>query len=148
MMDDSPKSEETWIGFFRRTKRFADLILMAWTVSEYFMNQLFTMQFGFYFDYPEAKILTDISFKRKLEYLTKFDVFSKKECKEIKKFQELRNKLFHGEHPEYVVWSDSTKIKIMGEAIDATYIIRDALFSNKKIKKTGTGFPPNSKIKF
>jgi len=133
--EEQPKPGESWLTFFKNKKNFADLILMAWSVSEFFMNQLFTKQFGLYFDYPEAKILVDLSFNRKLEYLTKFGVFSKKECKEIKKFLELRNKLFHGEHPEYVVWSDSKKVKIMGEAIEATHIIRDVLFSGKKIKK-------------
>jgi len=143
MVNDSPKPGESWIGFFRTRKRFADLILMAWITSEYSMNQLFTKQFGIHFDYPEAKILVDISFSKKLEYLTKFGVFSKDECQSIKKFVELRNKLFHGKNPEYMIWHDSKKEKIMDEAITATHIIRDALVSSKKIKKTDLIFDTN-----
>ena len=121
---------------------------MAWITSEFFMNQLFTKQFDVYFDYPEAKILIDMSFEKKLQYLKKFEIFSKGEFQSIKKFQESRNKLFHGKNPEYMTWSDSKKEKMMDEAIKATYVIRDALISGKKMKKTGTGFPPNSKTKF
>jgi len=133
-MKDRPKPGESWISFYKARKRFADLILMAWVTSEFFMNQLFTKQFGMYFDYPEAKILVDMSFEKKLQYLRKFKVFSQDEFKSIKKFQESRNKLFHGKNPEYLTWSDSKKEKMMDEAIKATYTIRDALTTGKKRK--------------
>lgn len=132
---EAPKPGESWIKFFKRKKLFADLILMAWSTSEFFMNQLFAKQFGMYFDYPEAKLLVEMSFNRKLEYLRKFGVFSDNEFKDIKKFQELRNKMFHGEEPHYFIWEDVKKEKFMDEAIRATHIIRDALFDGRKIKK-------------
>jgi len=133
--EDKPKEGESWLEFFKRHKMFADLILMAWSTSEFFMNQLFTKQFNVYFDYPEAKILVDMTFNRKLEYLKKFGVFSNEEFQTIKKFQEFRNKLFHGSIPEYITWTESKKEKVMDEAIQATNIIRDALVNGRKIKK-------------
>lgn len=140
MVNDSPKPGESWITFYRTRKRFADLILMAWIVSEYFINQLFTKQFDMYFDYPEAKILIDMSFEKKLQYLKKFEIFSKDEFLSIQKFQRSRNKLFHGKNPEYMTWSDSKKEMLMDEAIEATNIITKALSSGKKIKKTDLRF--------
>lgn len=133
--EDKPKEGESMVEFFRRHKMFADLILLAWNTSEFYMNQLFTKQFGVYFDYPEAKILIDMSFNKKLEYLKKFGVFSKEEFNTIKKFQEFRNKMFHGEDPHYFIWNDSKKERFMVEAIMATHIIRDALVEGRKIKK-------------
>ena len=133
-MKDKPKPGKSWVSFFRTRKQFADLILITWVTSEFFMNQLFTKQFGVYFDYPEAKILVDMSFEKKLQYLKKFEVFTKDEFQAIKKFQEFRNKLFHAEIPEYLTWPDSKKEGIMDEAIKATNIIRDALVSGKKTK--------------
>lgn len=133
-MNKQPKPGESWLTFFKKEGRFADAILIAWVTSEFWMNQLFCKQFGKYMDYPDAKILTDISFSRKLEYLKKNKVITLEEFKTIRKFVEFRNGLFHGKNPEYTVWSDSKKNKIIDDAIKATYILRDALSSGSKRK--------------
>lgn len=148
MVNDSPKPGESWLEFFRSKGQFGDTILLAWVTCEFFMNQLFTKQFDMYFDYPEAKILVKMSFYKKLEYLRKFEIVSEEEFKIVREVLEFRNQLFHGNNPEYLSWSESKKEKFMDKAINAYHIIRDALASGKKIKKTGTGFTPNSKTKF
>jgi len=140
MVNDSPKPGESWIEFFRKKGQFGDAILIAWVTCEFFMNQVFTRQFGLFSNEPHAQILVKMHFSRKLEYLRKFEIISNEEFKIVKSFSEFRNKLFHGENPEYPNWPDSKKEKFIDEAITATNIIRDALASGKKIKKTDLRF--------
>lgn len=126
-MNEQPKPGESWIGFFRSKGQFADLVLTAWCTSEFYLNQLFTKQFGKWFDYPDAKILVDMPFSKKLDYLKDMEIISKEEFKTIRNFQQFRNKLFHKDSPTYVTWSDFKKEKLMDEAIHATHILRDVL---------------------
>ncbi len=140
MVNDSPKPGESWIEFFRKKGQFGDAILIAWVTCEFFMNQLFTRQFGLFSNEPEAQILVKMHFSQKLEYLRKFEIISKEEFKIVRSFSEFRNKLFHGKNPEYPNWPNSKKEKFIDEAIKATHIISDVLDSGKKIKKTDLKF--------
>ena len=137
---DQPKPGEDLLEFFRSKGQFGDTILLAWVTCEFFMNQLFTKQFDLYSDDPRAKILVKMSFYKKLEYLKKFKIVSEEEFKTVREVLEFRNQLFHGNNPEYLSWPESKKEKFMDKAIKAYHIIRDALASGKKIKKTDLRF--------
>jgi hypothetical protein len=57
------ESKESWIEFFRRTKRFSDLILLAWSLIEFYTNQLVARQYGLhYIDDKAIAILDELTF--------------------------------------------------------------------------------------
>ena len=134
-MNEQPEPGQSWLTFFKEKNQFADLILTAWCTSEFNLDQIFTRQFGKHIHYPDAKILTDMPFGKKLDYLKKMEIISNEEYSVIRKFQEFRNKLFHEGAPTYVTWSDSEKEKWMDEAIKTTHVLRDVLILGDKREK-------------
>lgn len=69
-IDNHPKPNEDWISFFRRKRQFADLILMAWSIMEFYVDQLVDEQLGLFYEDKEAKALLDnMSFAKKLNFL-------------------------------------------------------------------------------
>ncbi|TAK16711.1 MAG: hypothetical protein EPO37_07895 [Nitrosarchaeum sp.] len=72
--------------------------MLGWSITEFDLNHLVTKQFKLFYDDKKAKILTDMSFNRKLEFLKEQKILNHSQYKRVKEFQEMRNKLYHGKH--------------------------------------------------
>lgn len=130
-MSDHPRSNESWLEFFRRTRRFSDLILSAWSQIEFNIDQLVARQYDLLRYLPNDKrirFILDNSFQRKLELLKDRHVITNKEASVIKKFQEYRNRLFHGKESFFMLPSEEED-EIMDNAIEAARITLEKLAS-------------------
>lgn len=122
---EGPLPNESFLQFLRRTKRFHQLILEAWSSVEFNIDQLLTRQFGLNCDYNDKKVrfLSNSSFGRKLDFLRKVGVISPEEFHIIHEFQEHRNQFFHtlGAATMFVM-SEDEKDHTMDEAITAAQL--------------------------
>jgi hypothetical protein len=131
--DPDTASNESWMEFFRRTKRFSDLILLAWGLVEFDTNQLVARQYGlFYTDEKAIAILEQLTFNQKLSILRKLNVISKEDYDVIQQFQRYRNKLFHGEEEAsfYFIMTDAEKEPIIENVVEAVKILQALGFRN------------------
>jgi len=127
---DHPAPNESWLEFFKRTGRFSDLILTAWSNIEFNIDQLVARQYGLFVDNDrKSKFLLDTSFHRKLEFLKDCQVFTGEEYAVIKDFQNYRNRLFHGKEWSYMVLSKDEEEAIMDNAMKAARITLEKLAS-------------------
>lgn len=127
-------SNESWMEFFRRTKRFSDMILLAWGLVEFDTNQLVARQYGLYYvDEKAIAILEQLTFNQKLSILRKLNVISKEDCEVIQQFQHYRNKLFHGDEEAsfYFIMTDAEKEPIIENAVDAVKILQAIGFGTR-----------------
>ncbi len=86
-------------------------------------------EFGFYYDDEDAKQYLKWNFEKKLQFLKKQGVLYSDEFEIIKKFQECRNKLFHGkDQPPFVILSDVEKDEFMDNAVEAAQLALDIGF--------------------
>lgn len=115
---------------FRRTRRFSDLILLAWSEVEFNIDQLVARQYGLFADFAhfdkKTRFLLDTSFQRKLEFLRDCQVINNEEVSVIKEFQEFRNRLFHGKEPFFMLAIEDED-KIMDNAVAAARIALEKL---------------------
>lgn len=119
-MKDHPEPNEGWLQYFRRKRQFSDCILFAWSEIEFNLDQIVARQFGLFIDDTKAKILLrDLTIQKKLDFLKEIYVITKDEYNIIKKFQEYRNKLFHGKQPFFFNLSDKEKDEVMDNAVNA-----------------------------
>lgn len=132
MSDYKPQANESWVEYFRRTRKFADLMLMVWSLVEDNVDQIFTSQFGLFFEDKKARILLDINFSKKLDFLKENGVITSDEFEILSNFKKYRNELFHGEHPHYFILSESEKDKIMDNAVRVSRLLTTLLFRKKK----------------
>jgi hypothetical protein len=135
-------SNESWIGFFRRTKRFSDLILLAWGVVEFDTNEIVSQQYGLHYTDEKADpLLRELTFDKKLNILRKLNVISKEDYKVVLRFQNYRNKLFHGDEEAWAFFlmSDAEKEPIIENAVQVLDILQSIGFGTrypKKVKAT------------
>lgn len=128
-IENHPKPNEDWITFFRRKRQFADLILMAWSTIEFYVDQLVAAQSGFDYDNNETrKSLEKMSFTKKLEFLNDNQRIKNDEFKILRDFKNYRNKIFHGKEPHYFNLPKLTQDEIMDNAVEAVNAINRALF--------------------
>ena len=75
-------------------------IISDWGLVEGFVNKMFIWQFRIEnFDLAQAKFLSDkLTFSEKYNFLKQQGIFKKEEINHINKFQNQRNRLFHGRH--------------------------------------------------
>ena len=122
-MEDHPESNEAWLQYFRRKRRFSDLILLAWSEIEFHIDQIVAKQFGLFYEDKKAQILLELNFQKKLDFLKKNGVITKDEYDTFQKFQKYRNKLFHGkEQPFFILLSDEARDEIMDNAVEAAQL--------------------------
>ncbi len=121
-MSDHPLPNESWLEYFRRTGRFSDLILLAWSQIEFNIDQLLVRQFGLFVQDKKAKILLDLSFQRKIDFLRENEILTKDEYSVVKEFQEYRNRLFHGKEWFHFGLSKEEQDKIIDNAIRAAQL--------------------------
>lgn len=76
---DHPNPKESWIGYFRRKRRFSDLILLAWSEIEFNIDQIVAREFGLFYRDKKARILLEMNFGKKLEFLKENGVITKDE---------------------------------------------------------------------
>lgn len=126
-MIEQPKKGESWMAFFYRTKKVAELILLAWSISEFDINQLVLRQYKLFETDKKAKFLTDMTFNKKLEFLKTQKALTETQLKKIKKFQQMRNKLYHGGNHFWFVKSENEQDKMMKIAMDASQAFMRAL---------------------
>jgi hypothetical protein len=123
---DYPEPNESWLTYFRRKRRFSDLILLSWSEIEFNIDQIVAREFGLFYEDKKAQILLEMSFQKKLVFLKENKVITTDEYKIFKKFQEYRNRLFHGkEHPFFLILNDEAKDEIMDNAVKAAQLSLD-----------------------
>lgn len=129
MDTEKPKPNEPLLHFLRRTKQFDRLLLYAWSELEYNTDQAVVSQFGIGYLDKRAKILTDLSFGRKLDFLKELEAITKEEYSKVKAFQEWRNKLFHRDGMEYLhLMPENVQAALMNRAVEAAQISFDVAF--------------------
>lgn len=120
---DYPEPNEAWLQYFRRKMQFSDLILLSWKKIEINFDQIVAKKLGLFYEDKEAQKLLKKNFQWKLDFLKKNSVVTKEEYDIFKKFQEYRNKLFHGkEEPFFFILNDEAKDKIMDNAVKAAQL--------------------------
>lgn len=130
-LEDKPKPNEDMMSFLRRKRQFSDLVLLGWSTIEFDIDQLVMSTFGLRWGDKKGKILLDMTFNKKLQFLKEDEVFDKMEFKALKEFQEYRNRLFHGQEVFYI-YTESEKDKIMDMVIKATNLVHHRLFQKRK----------------
>jgi hypothetical protein len=135
--DDRLQTED-WVTYFRRKNQFADVMLTAWCFLEYNLDMLFANEFGLAIDDEKAKILLDMNFRRKLDFL-KDRVMNNEEYQAVKSFNELRNQLFHRDGWVYVHLSDAAKNDIMNAAVDSVKLLGAVINRNRTRADLGHG---------
>ena len=130
-------SNESWIEFFRRTKRFSDLILLSWHLVEFDTDQLVARQYGlFYIDEKAVVILKELTFDKRLTILRKSKAISDEDYAVVHSFQQYRNRLFHGRDPFYYTMSDAEKEPIIDNAVEAVKILQAIGFGTRYSNST------------
>jgi hypothetical protein len=124
-MIGTPEPGEAWLQYLRRTRQFCCLVLLAWSEVEFHIDQIIAKEFGLYYDDKKAKIILELPFGKKLEFLKKQRVIYQEEYFILKAFQESRNKLFHGKGPLFVILSEMEKDALMDSAVEAAHIALD-----------------------
>jgi hypothetical protein len=124
-MKEHPEPGEAWLQYLRRTRQFCCLVLLAWSEVEFHINQIRAKESGLFHEDKKAKILLELPFGKKLEFLKKRGVLYQDEYDTIKKFQKRRNKLFHGKEPLFVTLNDTEKDEIMDNAVEAAQLALD-----------------------
>lgn len=129
---DQPAPGESWMEYFRRKKRFADLILLAWSNIEFNVNQIVAGELGFFFrDEKAASLNKMLTFDQKLRFLRENAVISKKEYSVINSFQKYRNQLFHGKDWHYFIRNQDELDKLMDSAMEAAKVVQRVMFRDK-----------------
>ena len=142
-----PKAGETWMDFFQRKKRFADLILLAWGIMEFDVYQLLARELGL--DRRDRKVqsLFDrLDFEDKIQFLKKNNVFTKEEFSTIKEFKKYRNKLFHGKDWAYFIRSEPELKQWINVATEACRVIRDILILGSEHSRTHEVIKENKNV--
>ena len=140
-MEDHPEPNEAWLQYFRRKRRFSDLILLAWSIIEFDIDQIVANQFGLFYTDKKAQILLELNFQKKLDFLKKNGVITKDEYDTFKNFQKNRNNLFHGGHllgkeqPFFFTLSDEVKDEIMDNAVKAAQLALNIGFRDSTSRK-------------
>jgi hypothetical protein len=125
-MKNRPEPNEAWLQYLRRTGKFCCLILLAWGEIEFHIDQIVAKEFGLYYDDKKARILLELPFGKKLEFLKKQGVICNEEYEVINKFQQKRNKLFHGrEDPFFLTLGDKERNALMNNAVEAAQLALD-----------------------
>lgn len=132
MNDEMPQKGEGWLEFFYRKNKIAEVILLGWSITEFDLNQLVTKQFKLFYDDKKAKILTDMTFNKKLEFLKEQKVLNPSQYKRVKEFQEMRNKLYHGKHKFWFTQPLAEQQKMMQIAKAGSNALREVMFGKKK----------------
>ena len=128
MSDYKPEPKESWVSYFRRTRKFSDLMLMVWSLMEFNIDQIVTRQFGLFYEDKKARILLDMNFSKKLDFLKENKTITNNEFKILNDFKKYRNELFHGKKPHYFILSDAEKDKIMDNAVKVANLLQKILF--------------------
>ncbi len=132
MNDEMPQKGEGWLEYFYRKNKVAEVILLGWSITEFDLNQLVTKQFKLFYDDKKAKILTDMTFNRKLEFLKEQQVLNTSQYKRVKEFQEMRNKLYHGKQKFWFTQPFVEQQKMMRIAKAGSDALREVMFGKKK----------------
>jgi hypothetical protein len=132
---DNPETNESWMEFFHRTNRFSDLVLLAWHLVEFDIDQLVARQFGlFYTDEKAVLILKELTFAKKLSILRKLKAINTEVYSVVKEFQQYRNRLFHGKEPFYFLMTDAEKESVVKNSIAAVEILQAIGFGTRYLK--------------
>ena len=126
-MEENPEPNEGWLQYFRRKRKFSDCILLAWSEIEFHIDQEVAKEFGLVYYDKKAQILLEMNFQKKLVFLKENGAITKEEFDIIKKFQEYRNKLFHGKQ-HFFNLDDKEKDEIMDNAVKAAQLALDIGF--------------------
>jgi len=132
--NDYPKPGESWMGFFYRKKKVAELILLAWAIAEFDINQLVSRQYGLFYTDKKSKFLSDMTFNKKLEFLKTQNALTKSQYEKIKKFQQMRNIIYHGKNHFWFIKSEKDQEEMMKVARDAAQAFMHALITPNKKK--------------
>jgi len=125
-----PKPGEAWLPYLRRERRFSDLMLEAWGHIEFNVDQIVAIEMGVpLVSYLQRvrKLLEKISFQVKLDFLKENGVITKDEYSIIKKFQEYRNKLFHGKRSFFLKLSEEKQDEIMDIAYKSAHLTTEII---------------------
>jgi len=133
--DEKPKSGESWMDFFYRKKKVAELILLAWSISEFDIDQLVSRQFNLSYTDEKSKFLTDMTFHHKLEFLKKQKALTKSQFDKVKKFKDMRNDLYHGKNHFWFVKSEKEQEEMMKIAMSAAKVFMHALLGIEPKKR-------------
>ncbi len=104
-------------------------MLLNWGEIEYNIDHILVQEFGLQYDDRKARILLELAFGKKIDFLAEISLITGTEFQIIKKFAAHRNKLFHGknpfrrENPFYMTLNESEKEGIMDNAMHATQIV-------------------------
>jgi len=134
MVKVTPEYGIAWLGLLYGKKQTSDVILFSWGNIEFNINQLIAKQFKLKHDDTKAKILTDLGFNKKLEFLKENKSLTLSQYKKLKEFQNFRNKLFHGKEPFWFTKSMKQQEQMMKTAMNAVEAIRAALYSKQSKK--------------
>jgi len=84
------------LRILRRTNRFADVMLFAWSEVEQSVDLLVAWDFGLKNVFDErTEVLSNLPFWRKISLLQKRGILRKRDLTEIQTFQKTRNSIFH-----------------------------------------------------
>lgn len=111
----------------RNKRKFAELILFAWSIIEYDIDDILTHTFGLSAADERAELLLDLPFGRKLEFLKKMKVITATEFSKIHAFQSSRNALVHHQGKDILRLlitekEESERYKTMDNAVSAAEI--------------------------
>jgi len=136
--NEKPEPNEPLLHFLRRTRQFDRLLLCAWSELEFNTDQAVTGQFGIGYLDEKAELLTDWSFRRKLDFLRKLKALTHKEYSKVKAFQEWRNKIFHRDGLEILyTMTEAEKDELMNQAVDAAQISFNVAFRTAHARPNG-----------
>ncbi|MFA4934384.1 MAG: hypothetical protein WC568_00980 [Candidatus Methanoperedens sp.] len=125
-MDYSPEPGEATLQYFKRTRQFCCVILVAWNETEYHIGQSYAKAHGLFHEDEEAQILLEKnSFKKQIDFLKKKSVITEDEYDTFDKFRKYRNKLYHGEEWAFFILNKIEMDKIMDESVEAAQLAQD-----------------------
>lgn len=110
----------------RNQRKFAELILFAWSIIEYDIDEILTNTFGLNLSDERAELLLDLPFGRKLAFLKKMKMISASEFSKINAFKSSRNDLVHHQGKDILKVlfeeEESERYKTMDGAVGAAEI--------------------------
>jgi hypothetical protein len=124
---DDKLQTESWLAYFRRKNRFADVMLTAWSNIEYSVDMLFTNEFGLSLDDDKAKILLRMNFLTKLDFLKDYHLVTDTEYQAIRSFDRFRNQVFHRDGWVYVHLSATERDNAMDTAVEVVGMLTNAI---------------------
>ncbi len=104
-------------------------MMLDWGEIEFNIDHILVQEFGLQYDDKKARILLELPFGKKIDFLREIGLIAENESQIIKKFAVHRNHLFHGknpfrrENPFYMTLNESEKDEIMDNAMHATQIV-------------------------